>query len=100
MMASVNKIKLPKAPDGYKFVIVRDFDAKHHAIWLHHSFPYSYTSDEVKTIWGFLRKKDMKIVSPINAKKPGKLAEFVTPYSAMPPPQGASCISVTHLVAS
>lgn len=98
-MQSVTKIKLPKAPDGFKFVVQRDFDSKHHAIWLYHSFSYSYTSEPVKTIWGFLRKKDMKIVSPINAKKPGKVAEYVTAYSAMPPPQGASCISVTQLVA-
>lgn len=93
----MSKLKLPKAPDGYKFVVDRDFDAKHHAIWLHHSFPYSYTPEPVKTIWGFLRKKDMKIVSPINGKKPGKLAEYVTAYSAMPPPLDAPKIHVNLL---
>lgn len=96
----MNKIKLPKAPEGYKYSIQRDWDSKHHVVWLHSSFSFSYTTKDIKSIWGFIRKKDMKIVSPINSKKPGNLAVYVTPYSAMKPPIGASCISVTHLVTS
>lgn len=95
-----NTVKLPKAPEGYHYSIQRDWDSKHHAVWLHHHTKYSFSSEEVKSIWGFLRKKDMKIISPINAKNPGKIATYVTPYSAMTPPAGASCFSVTHLVAS
>lgn len=95
----MSSILLPKAPKGYSYFIERDWNAQYHAIWLKNHNTYSYTTEEVKSIWGFLRKKDLKIYSPINSKKPGKPAEYVTAYSAMPPPDGASCVSVTEITA-
>jgi len=93
----MSSIFLPKAPEGYSYVIQRDWDNQYHAVWLKYNGSFNYKTKEVKTIWGFVRKKDMTIYSPINSKKPGKPANYVTSYSAMPPPKGADCVSVTKI---
>lgn len=93
----MTSILLPKAPDGYSYRIERDWNAQFHAIWLINHCEFNYKKEEIGSIWGFLRKKDSVIYSPINSKKPGNPATFVTQYSAMKPPQGASCISVTDI---
>lgn len=94
----MSKITLPQAPAGYHFRVERDWDSKYHAIWLVHEYTYSYSTEQVETIWGFLSKKTMQIYSPVNAKKVGKLATKVTAYSAMTPPPSASSISVHTLL--
>ena len=94
----MSKVTLPQAPDNYHYEVQRDWNKQYHAIWLVDEREYSYTTEQVKTIWGFLKKKTMQIYSPVNAKKVGKLATKVTPYSAMMPPLGASCISVYDLL--
>jgi hypothetical protein len=91
----MSSIFLPKAPKGYSYFIQRDWDSQYHAVWLKYEGSFNYKKETVKTIWGFIRKKDQKIYSPINSKKPGKPAEYVTAYSAMPPPKGAKCIKIT-----
>jgi len=76
------------APTGY-FYTSEKFDAKHDIIWLNHERVYDYNLGKpVKTVWGFFRLKDRKIISPVNAKKPGKQIAFIntTPYTAMPKP--------------
>ena len=93
----MTSILLPKAPAGYSYHIERDWNTQFHAIWLisHHEF--NYKKEEIKSIWGFLKKKNNTIHSPINSKKPGNPATFVTQYSAMKPPGDTSCISVTDI---
>ena len=44
------------APEGYKYEVEctkRDM----YAIWLIHSYPYIYTNEVVKTIWGYYSSK-------------------------------------------
>lgn len=93
----MTSILLPKAPDGYAYRIERDWNAQFHAIWLINHHEFNYKKEEIKSIWGFLKKKNNTIYSPINSKKPGNTATFVTQYSAMKPPEGASCVSVTDM---
>ena len=77
-----------KAPKGYNYSI-EDHTTQYYSVWLNHHQSYSYTTDKVRTIWGFIRKKDHKIVRPVNAKKPGKVVDDLstcTAYSAMEKP--------------
>lgn len=76
------------APRGF-YYSVENHNTQYHSVWLNHEQVYSYTKDKVKTIWGFIRKKDHKICRPINAKKPGKIVDDLstcTAYSAMEKP--------------
>ena len=59
-----------KAPDGYSY------EFKEHkrgviAIWLRNHATFSYTSDPVRTIWGFFDGKKGYYYAPINATKHG-----------------------------
>jgi len=77
-----------KAPKGYNYSI-EDHNTQYYSVWLNHEQFYSYTTEKVRTIWGFIRKKDHKIVRPVNAKKPGKIVDDLstcTAYSAMQKP--------------
>ena len=59
---------LPVPPFRYKYVVTQQSPQ----IWrvdLHHPAVYSYTSDPVKTIWGFI-KSDGKVYPPQNHLKP------------------------------
>ena len=55
------------------------------AIWLQHHQTFSYTSDVVRTIWGYFDTKKGQYYAPINSKKPGKVVNIkdTTPYTAM-----------------
>lgn len=74
-----------EAPEGYSYE-VREFKRNVLSIWLRHSYPYSYTSDTVYTIWGFYNTKKQCYFSPINATKQGNQVDIenTTPYTAMP----------------
>jgi hypothetical protein len=74
-----------KAPKGYSYEQTQ-FNTRFIAIWLIHSFPYSYTTKQVKSIWGFYSPKKREYYAPINATKPGTKVEIshTTPYTAMP----------------
>ena len=56
-----------------------------YAIWLHHHQTFCYTSDPVRTIWGYWDNKKKQYLAPINSKKPGKVVNIknTTPYTAM-----------------
>jgi hypothetical protein len=66
------------------------------AIWLRHHYNYTYSSDVVRTIWGFYHSKKGEYYAaprtgPINAKKCGGKVDLIdtasrtgTPYSSMP----------------
>jgi hypothetical protein len=58
------------APDGYSYEFTQ-FNTRLVAIWLLHSFPYSYTSKQVKSIWGFYNLKKKEYYAPINSIKVG-----------------------------
>lgn len=82
---------LPNPPEGYSY-LHKKFNDAYDAIFLKSSrYPKP-------TIWGFVNLKTGKLHSPINSKSPGKIATYVTAYSAMLPPKNcANSISVTSL---
>ena len=72
-------------PDNYSYE-VESFRSNVVAIWLRHHYNYTYSSDVVRTIWGFYHTKKGEYYAPINAKKCGgkvNLSE-TSAYSAMP----------------
>jgi hypothetical protein len=60
-----------RAPDGYSYEF-EQFNARLISIWLVHSFPYSYTTKTIRTIWGFFNPKKNEYYAPINSSKVGK----------------------------
>jgi hypothetical protein len=60
-----------RAPDGY-FYEFEQFNTRLISIWLVHSFPYSYTTKTVRTIWGFFNPKKNEYYAPINSSKVGE----------------------------
>lgn len=73
-------------PDGYRYKI-EDFNRTYDIIKLIHPDRYTYTSNVVWTVWGFVKRKTGEIHSPINSKKPGEIAQSYTEWTAMPPPK-------------
>ena len=72
------------SPNGYSYEFER-FNQKFISIWLVHSFPYSYTTKQVKSIWGFYNLKKQEYYSPINSSKVGSRVDIkdTTNYTAM-----------------
>ena len=72
-------------PDNYSYE-VESFRSNVVAIWLRHHYNYTYSSDVVRTIWGFYHTKKGEYYAPINAKKCGDKVDLIdtTPYSSMP----------------
>jgi hypothetical protein len=77
------------APDGFKYE-VSQFKSNVLAIHLLHPDVYSYTSDPVRTIWGFVKTKKRGNThtyhAPINSNKVGKEVDVneTRPWTAMP----------------
>jgi len=72
-------------PEGYSYEYT-SFKRNVTAIWLrNHSF-FVYTSDPVRTIWGFFNTKTGKYYAPINSKKVGKEVRLsdTRNFTAMP----------------
>lgn len=86
---SVNDLCPPdfthKAPEGYSYEYT-SFKRNVTAIWLRNHSLFVYTSDPVRTIFGFYNTKTRKYFAPINSKKVGKEVKLsdTTPYTAMP----------------
>lgn len=72
-------------PANYSYE-VESFRSNVVAIWLRHHYNYTYSSDPVRTIWGFYNTKKREYFAPINAKKCGDKVKLsnTTPYTAMP----------------
>ena len=72
-------------PEGYSYT-VKSFKRGVLGIWLLHHRVYSYSSDQVSTIWGFYATKDKQYYAPINSKQIGKIVDIndTRPYTAMP----------------
>jgi hypothetical protein len=60
-----------RAPNGYYYEF-EQFNTRLISIWLVHSFPYSYTTKTVRTIWGFFNPKKNEYYAPINSSKVGE----------------------------
>jgi hypothetical protein len=73
-----------KAPHGYSYEFV-NFKKNVIAIWIVNHFPFSYTDESVRSIWGFYNTKTKCYHSPVNSKTVGKIVNFedTTRYSAM-----------------
>jgi len=63
--------------ESYKRNIIR--------IWIHNHYQFSYTSKQVKSIWGFYNTSKKTFYAPIKSDKVGDVVEIedTTPYSAM-----------------
>jgi hypothetical protein len=74
-----------KAPESY-FYEFEKFNSKFIAVWLCHTFPYSYTTKQIKSIWGFYSPKNNEYYSPVNSSKVGKKVDIrdTRNYTAMP----------------
>ena len=72
-------------PEGYSYEYT-SFKRNVTAIWLRNHSVFSYTSDPVRTIFGFYNTKTGKYYAPVNSKKMGKEVKLsdTTPYTAMP----------------
>ena len=72
-------------PNGYSYEFT-EFNTRLVSIWLIHSFPYSYTTKKVKSIWGFYSPKKQEYYAPINSKKVGSKVDIKNTrnYTAMP----------------
>lgn len=73
-----------QVPEGYSYEF-EEFNTRLVAIWLCHSFPYSYTTEPVRSIWGFYSPKKREYYAPINSSKCGDKVniQHTTPYTAM-----------------
>jgi hypothetical protein len=73
------------APESYSYEF-EEFNSRFISIWLIHSFPYSYTTKRVKSIWGFYSPKKKEYYAPINSSKVGERVDIKNTrnYTAMP----------------
>ena len=73
-----------KPPQGFSYQRTK-FNTKVDAIWILNHSKYSYTTETIKSIWGFYSPKTKKYYAPIDSKKVGKEVNIkdTTPYSAM-----------------
>ena len=73
-----------KAPDGYSYEC-EEYKKNLLRIWLLHPDIFSYTTDRVRTIWGFYNPKKDQYFSPINSIRKGELIDIndTRQYTAM-----------------
>ena len=71
-------------PENYSYEVTQ-FKSNVLAIWLRDHREYSYTTDDVRTIWGFYNTKTGLYSSPINSTKQGDPVDIkdTRPYTAM-----------------
>ena len=72
------------APQGYSY----EFDTPKRnlvRVWCVNHREFIYTSEQVRSVWGFYNTKTKKYHAPINSKKVGDVVDIddTTPYSAM-----------------
>ena len=71
-------------PKGYSY----EFDTPSRGvvrIWIVNHYQFNYTSEQVKSVWGFYKPKTKKYHAPVNSKQVGNAVDIdnTTPYSAM-----------------
>lgn len=71
-------------PEGHSYEVT-EHKRNVLAIWLRHPNHYTYTSDPVRTIWGFYNGKKGEYYAPVNAKKAGSVVDIkqTRNYTAM-----------------
>ena len=72
-------------PQGYSY----EFDTPKRGvvrIWCVNHREFSYTSEKVRSVWGFYKPKTKQYHAPINSTKVGDPVDVdkTTPYTAMP----------------
>ena len=78
-----------KPPKDYHYKVT-PFNKTFTAVWLvHPPNKFTYTNEQVQTIWGFIHNKTRAIHSPINSKKTGSIIDpkLTTQWTAMHPPK-------------
>ena len=85
----MNLLELPpdfihEPPEGYSYEVSK-FKRNVVAIWLRNHSVFSYTSDPVRTIWGFHDGKKGCYYAPVNATKCGNQVDIndTRNYTAM-----------------
>ena len=85
----MNLLELPpdfihESPKGFSYE-VKSHKSNLVAIWLLHHRKYCYSSDPVRTIWGFYNTKQRCYHTPINSTKQGDKVDIsnTRPYTAM-----------------
>ena len=73
-----------KPPEGYSYE-VKEHKRNMVSIWLRNHASFSYTSDPVRTIWGFYNTKKGCYHAPINSTKHGDQVDIedTRDYTAM-----------------
>jgi|TARA_B100000900_G_scaffold384042_1_gene372530 hypothetical protein len=73
-----------KPPEGYSYE-VKEHKRNMVSIWLRNHASFSYTSDPVRTIWGFYNTKKGCYHAPINSTKHGNQIDIkdTRDYTAM-----------------
>ncbi len=73
-----------KPPEGYSYE-VKEHKRNMVSIWLRNHGSFSYTSDPVRTIWGFYNTKKGCYHAPINSSKHGNQVDIkdTRDYTAM-----------------
>ena len=73
-----------KPPEGYSYA-VKEHKRNMVSIWLRNHASFSYTSDPVRTIWGFYNTKKGCYHAPINSTKHGNQVDIkdTRDYTAM-----------------
>tara|TARA_R100001510_G_C7574210_1_gene149531 strand:+ start:136 stop:420 length:285 start_codon:yes stop_codon:yes gene_type:complete len=73
-----------KPPEGYSYE-VKEHKRNMVSIWLRNHASFSYTSDPVRTIWGFYNTKKGCYHAPINSTKHGNQVDIkdTRDYTAM-----------------
>lgn len=71
-------------PEGYSYEF-QEFNTRLVSIWLCHTYPFTYTTKSVKSIWGFYSPKKREYYSPINSTKCGNKVDIksTSPYTAI-----------------
>ncbi len=86
-----------KPPSNYSYEVTQH-NRNVLSIWLRDHRKYSYTNDDVRTIWGFYDSKKRKYFAPINHKKIGQSVDIANtrPYTSMQlnlnPLEAAFCV--------
>jgi len=88
--ASLIEDNLPVCPEGYSRKIVQ-VSPRVYRVSLEHSFSYSYTSEPVETVWGFV-KSNGDVVRPSTFEKASREvvcgildAKQLSPYTSIIP---------------
>ena len=73
-----------KPPEGYSYEC--DTPSRNLVrIWIINHYQFTYTSEQVKSVWGFYKPKEQSYHAPINSKQVGEKVDIdsTRPYSAM-----------------